>query len=60
MGSVPGPVKTVVSGVEGRVAGRVVVGGGGARCEVGARGGKSRRGAVIGRGIAVGGGVRGG
>ena len=51
----PGPVRTVVSGVQGRVVGRVAVGGGGARGEVGARWRKSRRGAIIGRGIALGG-----
>ena len=61
-----GSVRTVVSGVEGCVVSRVAVGGGGARCEVGARGGESRRGAVERRGIAmgegrgVGRGVRGG
>lgn len=47
-----------MSGVEGRVVGRVAIGGGGTRCEKGARGGKSRRGATVGSGIAVGGRVR--
>lgn len=62
----PGPVGTVVSGIEGCVVGRVVVGGGGTRSEVGTRGRKPRRGAVVAWGIAVGGrrgvggGVRGG
>lgn len=62
----PGPVRTVVSGVKGCVVSGVAVGGGGARGEVGTRGDKSRRGAVEGRGVAVGerrrvsGGVRGG
>lgn len=45
-----------VSGIEGCVVGRVAVGGGGGtRHEVGARGHKTRRGAIEGRAIAVGG-----
>lgn len=44
-----------VSRIEGCVVGGVAVGGGGTRREVGARGYKTRRGAIVGRAIAVGG-----